>query len=71
MRLLLLTQSVEPSIEVLPALSLLAHQVRIIPAQATALLDAPPCDVVLVDGRRELPQVRSLTRLIQIGRAHV
>jgi DNA-binding response OmpR family regulator len=64
-RLLLLTQAVEPSAEVLPALSLLPHAVRILPAQATALLDAPPCDAVLVDGRRDLPQVRSLTRLIR------
>ena len=65
MRLLLLTQAVEPSAEVLPALSLLSHSVRILPAQATALLDAPSADVVLVDGRRDLPQVRSLTRLIR------
>lgn len=65
MRLLLLTQAVEPSAEVLPALSLLPHSVRILPAQATALLDAPPADVVLIDGRRDLPQVRSLTRLIR------
>ena len=64
-RLLLLTQAVEPSAEVLPALSLLSHSVRILPAQATALLDAPPADVVLIDGRRDLPQVRSLTRLIR------
>lgn len=49
----------------LPALGLLAHHVRIIPAEATALLDAPDCDVVLVDGRRDLPHVRSLTRLIR------
>ena len=65
MRLLLLTQAVEPSTEVLPALSLLPHTVRILPAQATALLDAPDADVVLIDGRRDLPQVRSLTRLIR------
>ncbi len=65
MRLLLLTQAVEPSAAVLPALSLLPHHVRILPAQATALLDAPPADAVLVDGRRDLPQVRGLTRLIR------
>ena len=65
MRLLLLTQAVEPSSEVLPALTLLPHQVRILPAQATALLDAPTADAVLVDGRRDLPQVRGLTRLIR------
>ena len=65
MRLLLLTQAVEPSTEVLPALGLLPHSVRILPAQATALLDAPDADVVLIDGRRDLPQVRGLTRLIR------
>ncbi|MFM9136274.1 MAG: winged-helix domain-containing protein [bacterium] len=65
MRLLLLTQAVEPSSEVLPALTLLPHQVRVLPAQATALLDAPPADAVLVDGRRDLPHVRGLTRLIR------
>lgn len=65
MRLLLLTQSMQPSAEVLPALGLLPHHVRIIPAQATALLDAPEVDVILVDGRRDLPQTRSLTRLIR------
>lgn len=49
----------------LPALGLLAHHVRIIGAEATALLDAPDADIVLVDGRRDLPHVRSLTRLIR------
>jgi len=65
MRLLLLTQAVEPSAGVLPALGLLTHHVRILPAQATALLDCPEADAVLVDGRRDLPQVRSLTRLMR------
>lgn len=60
-----MTASTQSSAEVLPALGLLAHHVRIIPAEATALLDAPDCDVVLVDGRRDLPHVRSLTRLIR------
>ncbi|MEZ5115994.1 MAG: response regulator transcription factor [Candidatus Nanopelagicales bacterium] len=65
MRLLLLTHSVEPSAEVLPALGLLAHHVRILPAEVGALIDAPPCDLILVDGRRDLPQVRSLCRLVR------
>lgn len=64
-RLLLLTQSTQSSAEVLPALGLLAHQVRIIPADTTALLDAPESDVIIVDGRRDLPHVRSVTRLIR------
>ena len=65
MRLLLLTQATVPSSEVLPALGLLTHQVRILPAQATALIDSPDADAVLVDGRRDLPQVRGLTRLMR------
>jgi DNA-binding response OmpR family regulator len=64
-RLLLLTGAPGSSAEVLPALGLLTHTVRILPPQATALLDAPEADVVLVDGRRDLPQVRALTRLIR------
>ncbi len=63
--LLLLTKSTQSSAEVLPALALLAHSVRILPAEASALLDAPPCDAVLVDGRNDLAQVRSLTRVIR------
>ncbi len=65
MRLVLLTRSVEPSAEVLPALGLLAHHVRTMPAEPTALLEAPHCDALLVDGRRDLPTVRSLTRLLR------
>jgi DNA-binding response OmpR family regulator len=65
MRLLLLTQAVEPSTEVLPALGLLAHQVRVAPAQATALLNVHDIDVLLVDARADLPAVRSLTRLLR------
>ena len=69
MRLILLTRAMEPSAEVLPALGLLAHHVRTMPAEATALLNAPACDALLVDGRRDLPAVRGLTRLLrQTGR---
>jgi DNA-binding response OmpR family regulator len=41
------------------------HQVRVAPAEVAALLDAPSCDAILVDGRRDLPQVRSLCRLMR------
>ncbi len=54
-QLLLLTHALQPSAEVLPALGLLLHQVRVAPAEASALIDAPAADVVLVDGRRDLP----------------
>ena len=50
--LLLLTNALAPSAEVLPALGLLSHQVRVIPAEPTALVDAPHADIVLVDARR-------------------
>ncbi len=63
--LLLLTRSTQSSVEVLPALALLPHHVRILPAEASALIDAPQADAVLVDGRHDLAQVRSLTRVIR------
>ena len=65
MRLLLLTDQHGPAATVLPAIELLTHTVRVLPAEGSALLDAPPYDVILVDARRSLPQARSLTRLIQ------
>jgi len=65
MRLLLLTRGMQSSGEVLPALGLLAHHVRIIPAEPSALLSAPDSDAVLVDGRKDLPAVRSFTRLLR------
>lgn len=63
--LLLLTKSTQSSVEVLPALALLAHHVRILPAEASALLDTPSSDAVLIDGRTDLAQARSLTRVIR------
>jgi DNA-binding response OmpR family regulator len=63
--LLLLTNALEPSDEVLPALGLLLHPVRVAPAEASALIDAPPADVVLVDARRDLVQAKSLCRLLR------
>ncbi len=64
-RLLLLTNALAPSAEVLPALGLLTHQVRIIPAEPTALVDAPPADAVLLDARRDLAVARSLCRVLR------
>jgi len=63
--LLLLTSAPQSSAEVLPALALLPHHVRILPAEGSALLDAPPVDLVLVDGRTELARARDLCRLIR------
>jgi DNA-binding response OmpR family regulator len=63
--LLLLTNALQPAAEVLPALGLLLHQVKVAPAEASALLEAPVNDAILVDGRRELASARGLTRLIR------
>jgi DNA-binding response OmpR family regulator len=62
--LLLITGALEPSAEVLPALGLLLHPVRVLPADAPALVDAPPADVVLVDARRELAHAKSICHLL-------
>ncbi|MGH3447447.1 MAG: DNA-binding response regulator, partial [Nocardioidaceae bacterium] len=64
-RLLLLTDAPQPTTEVLPSLALLAHEVTALPASATALLSAPECDAIIVDGRGDLEAVRSLCQLIQ------
>ena len=56
--LLLLTSTTQPSAEVLPALALLPHQVKILAAEGSALLEAPEVDLVLVDGRKELAHAR-------------
>jgi mycothiol synthase len=63
--LLMLTSALRPSAEVLPALALLPHTVRVMPAEGTALLEAPPVDLVLVDGRQDLVTARDLTRLLR------
>ncbi|MGG5170925.1 winged helix-turn-helix transcriptional regulator [Pseudarthrobacter sp. J1738] len=63
--ILLLTNSPGSSIDVLPALELLNHRVHILPAEPTALLDTDPCDVVLLDARKDLVGSRSLTQLLK------
>lgn len=63
--LLLLTSALQPSAEVLPGLSLLGHAVKILPAEGSALLEAPEADLLLVDGRQDLAGARDLSRLIR------
>ena len=63
--LLLITSALQPSAEVLPGLALLSHTVKIVPAQGSALLDAPDSDLILVDGRQDLAAARDLCRLIR------
>jgi DNA-binding response OmpR family regulator len=62
-QLLILTPAVET--EVLPALGLLSHKVRQIPAEPAQLISAPPCDVILVDARQDLASAKSLCKILQ------
>ena len=61
-KVLLLTNTLGASAEVLPALGLLQHQVKILPAEASVLVDAPEADILLIDARRDLPNVKSFAK---------
>ena len=63
--ILLLTNSTGSSVDILPALELLNHRVHILPAEPTALLETDPCDIVLLDARKDLVGARSLTQLLK------
>ena len=54
-----------PSEQVLPALELLSHRARQIPAETSQLVNAPEYDVVIVDGRHDLVAAKSLCRLLR------
>jgi DNA-binding response OmpR family regulator len=60
----MLTNSTGASADVLPALGLLQHDVRILPAEASVLVDAPITDCIIIDARRDLPTAKSFTKLI-------
>lgn len=62
-QLLILTSAGEN--DVLPALGLLSHKVRRIPAEPAQLVNAPSCDVLLVDARTDLASARSLCKILQ------
>ena len=63
-KILMLTNSTGASADVLPALGLLQHDVRILPAEASVLIDAPITDCIIIDARRELPNTKAFTKLI-------
>ncbi|WP_375401224.1 winged helix-turn-helix domain-containing protein [uncultured Amnibacterium sp.] len=62
-QLLILTSAVET--DVLPALGLLSHKVRSIPAEPAQLINAPPSDLILVDARHDLASAKSLCKILQ------
>ncbi len=61
-QLLILTPQVDG--EVLPALALLGHSVRTIPAEPAQLITAPSCDMIVVDARSDLASARSLCKIL-------
>jgi len=63
-KVLLLTNTLGASAEVLPSLALLQHQVKILPAEASVLVDSPLMDLIFIDARRDFPTVKALTRLL-------
>jgi DNA-binding response OmpR family regulator len=62
--LILLTAARQPTAEVLPALGLLPHRVTVLPLDASALVDRPLGDAILLDARRDLAAARSFTRVL-------
>ena len=48
----------------MPALGLLQHDVKILPLEASVLVEPPVVDCLLIDARRELPNAKSFTKLI-------
>ncbi|MEY4024132.1 MAG: hypothetical protein RLZ23_1093, partial [Actinomycetota bacterium] len=63
-KVLLLTNTQGASAEVLPALGLLQHTVKVLPLEASVLIDAPVMDLIFLDARREFPTAKSLSRLL-------
>ncbi|TFD86142.1 response regulator transcription factor [Cryobacterium serini] len=62
-QLLILTSAANN--DVLPALALLSHSARLIPAQADQLIKAPDSDLILVDARSNLAAAKSLCQILR------
>jgi DNA-binding response OmpR family regulator len=62
---ILVLTSAPDSEHVLPALELLSHRVRQIPAEPAHLVNAPEYDIVVVDARSDLVGAKSLCRLLR------
>ena len=65
MDIVLLSATGQPTTEVLPALCLLPHGVTILDQEASALIDGPAHDVLLVDARFNLASSRAFTRVLR------
>jgi len=63
-KILILTNASGGSADLLPALALLQHEVKILPAEVSVLVDAPITDCIFIDARRDLPNTKAFTKLI-------
>jgi DNA-binding response OmpR family regulator len=61
-QLLILTSAGDD--DVLPALGLLSHRTRQIPAEPASLITAPTSDVILIDARHDLASSKSLCKIL-------
>ncbi len=61
-QLLILTSAVDG--DVLPALGLLSHRTRSIPAAPASLINAPTADLIFVDARQDLASAKSLCKIL-------
>jgi DNA-binding response OmpR family regulator len=61
-QLLVLTSASEQV--ALPALSLLSHRVRYIPAEPASLVSAPEHDLVFLDARKDLASAKAMARVL-------
>ncbi len=61
-QLLVLTSASEQA--ALPALSLLSHRVRYIPAEPASLVSAPEHDLVFLDARKDLASAKAMARVL-------
>ena len=61
-QLLILTSAVDG--DVLPSLGLLSHRSRNLPAEPAALVNAPACDLILVDARQDLASAKALCKIL-------
>lgn len=69
MQLLLMTTRADAE-DVLPSLSLLPHQVAVVPLDAAVLLHVQLPDVILIDATTALAAARALTRVIGTSGKH-
>lgn len=63
--ILLVTRAMSLSVDVLPALTLLTHKVKVVQPDIAQLLGAKSSDLLFIDGRRDLAAARSFCRLVR------